>query len=186
MNLLQSVNKILPYLGQRTATDIDSPHPTVAKVRGLIDDARLELLNRSWWFSERTVNLLPNIDGLIARPNSVVAVYPIGNVDLLEFRGGYLFNLAQNTQVFSAAVPVVLRDDLVFEDLPSTAQSVVTWQAAVSAYLSIFEGGTVPQKLSNDASRAQAALEAEHLRKQNYNTYRLPAVSRLRALLGGS
>jgi hypothetical protein len=109
----------------------------------------------------------------------------VGNTDLIEVRDGKLFNLSQNTGVFSGGVEVVLRDDLTFENLPHTGAALVKWRAAVAVYVSAFEGGSVPSLLIGKAQSAEAQFLSEHLRKMNYSTQRLPAVSRLHNILGG-
>ena len=184
MNLLTAINSMLPYVGQRTVSTVTSNHPSVATAKGMLEDKRRELLNKAWWFNQRTVTLYPDVSNRIAKPIDTVAVYPI-SADLIEARGGFLFNLTQNTDQFTAPLQCTLRDDLAFDDLPATAQEVITWNAAVNMYLAKFEGGAVPTRLDRDSIYAQAALEAEHLRKQNYNSHNLPAVQRITRILRG-
>lgn len=187
MKLLDALNTALPYLNAPAATSVTSKHPTIGALLAAFDVARQEVLDLSLWFNTRTVYLYPDAStGVIFSPSRVRSLYPIDTEDIIEPRGDTLFNLTQNTTVFTDKVQFRVVDDLDFSDLPAAAAGVVLYKGAASVYVAKFGMDNTAQLLMKNQRDQEILLQREHLRKKQFNILNISAAQNIiTALRGG-
>ena len=187
MNLLTSINNILPFLGEDMVSSIDeSYNPTVSNVKARILHAAHGLLCKGWWFNTRTLTFTPDEDGHIQLPQEILTVdNAMHDGRCIDRRAGYLYDFTANTDVFLGPVVLKIREDMDFDDMPDVAQEAAMWAGGVMVYGADQGLDTTAQLLMQNMQAATAALNREHLRKQQYNTQRQGAASRLRRSIGG-
>lgn len=171
MTLLEAVNIVLRALSEHTVASTEIRHPSVTLALDKIDEAREALLNENWWFNNITVTLNREFDGRVQYPADTLAFVPDNY--LCVVRGGYLYNTQNNSYVFTEDVSGLITYDLQWADLPSAAQRVVAYNAALMAFDLEF-GGNPPASLLMNMQSAFAQLQAMHTRQRRYNARQRP------------
>ena len=169
MELLQAVNTILPYLGEHVITRIETTrHPTVDLIVAAVQRSRQELLAVGWWFNEHEVTLPVNTDGKIDTPTGALAIYGLDFNVATE--GTRLFNLAENTNLFTAPVRLRIVRDTAFEDLPLLAANTVLYSALLEVYVSDFGVDPTIQAIQAKYDGNRRMMSQENLRNRKYNS----------------
>lgn len=186
MKLLDAMNRGLPLLQTAPVSGLDSLHPMASRLKLQISFELEDLLSKGYWFNTQEYVLVPEYDGRLHVPNNSKAIYPLDSTALVEARGDYLFDLQNNTFVFSGQMRVRCIVALDFEVLPDYAANVVLWRATHKVYCARFDASdSTAQQLSAWRSEASALLDREHLRKRRYSTLNSgPAARFLHALRG--
>lgn len=183
MQLLTAVNRIMPILGERPVTSLDTKHPTLALLLPKLDTKLEDVSTVGWWFNSFNTTLYTDEAGEITIPLDTLAFIPLCTAAVV--RGGKLYNPATMSYVFDSAVPGELIQRVPFEQLPETAASYVWYSALVDAYVTDIGMEQNVQEWMRQAGLAQVRMEAEHLRHKKYSTYNNPRFQRVRAALRG-
>ena len=170
MNVLQAVNRILPYLSEGVTTTVHDSNPVTAAVVAALDTERTLVLQQGYWFNQRSQVLALSPGGKVAVPAFCLAGYCPDVSAIVEVRDGLLLNLTDNTDVFQQAVRYDYTEDLTFEQLPAAAAEVVLWGAALTVYIPDFEVDRTAQALQQYQARAQGTLTREHMRHTRMHT----------------
>src|SRR5262245_43562838 len=128
MTALEAVNEMLMSIGQAPVNTLEVTgikDVSIAKQR--LDSTTRRVLSRGFSFNTDTdYPLSPDIDGIIAIPSGALKVE---SMDINEYvtrrhpeKGLALYNKAERTFEFTAAVTVKIVWAFVFEDLPETAR----------------------------------------------------------------
>lgn len=184
MKLLDAVNTVLPYLGEHPVTDTDTAHPTVDLIIKAINRQREAVLAEGWWFNEGTLTLPLSTEGKVSTPTKILSIYGV-DCDV-EINGTELFNLAENSEFFTAPITVEIIKDISFEQLPLYAAHTVLYNAAVEVYTADFGVESSVQMLQSLAENARQKLMQENIRKRKYNSsaFRRPSgYSRFRSII---
>lgn len=168
MQELDAVNLILPKLGEHPVTRLDNRHPTVATILPEMENTRKRLLLRGWWFNEFERTLYPDNEGFIALGDIYLSVRCVNTLGIV--RGTRLFNAEDYTYVWDAAVDVIVREDLTFENLPETAAQAVLWSSAVTVFAQDLGVANELTLWREAAASANSDLLAEHLRHVKHST----------------
>lgn len=176
MTELDAVNIILPYLGEHTVSTLNSRSPTVSLIQAALKNSANTLLAEGFWFNKQTRKLYPDSSGIIYTPDSMLALYPTGNI-LFEPRGNKLWDITNSTWYFESEVEAVIIDNLIFEELPLYAQETCCYMAAIELYTKDFGVDSTVQLLQQKYQQAALLLRQENLRKQKY-VMRVPGKSK--------
>lgn len=182
MNLLDSVNNILPYLGENPVTGLDTRHPTVALIIDNIDQQIDLLLGRGWWFNERVVTLYPSSEGDMPSPKNTVAIYSLDGRNV-EMRNDKLYDLDVGSYYFTEAVNLKLIERLTFNELPEYAKQVVQARAAMAVYIKEFGVESAVEEIQKQETTALNLLMQEHLRKRQFNSLKNNRAARFMSAL---
>jgi hypothetical protein len=132
---LEAVNTMLSCIGEAPVNSLDGPRSSDTAIAvNILDEVNREIQSRGWWFNMQSgLSLAKDGTGKVAVPASYVHVdHPDYNY---VKRGGYLYNLDDNTDVFTSNVEnltaVILLD---FTQLPEAARRYVTMRASRSFF----------------------------------------------------
>lgn len=169
MKLLEATNSCLTALGEARVTSTETRHPTVDLVLSTITLKQRELLERGWWFNTADVTMYPSITGNMEYPDNALSIIGWDGRTLIA-RDGMLFDMDNNTTVFTSAQKLHITYDLDFTNLPECA-AIVTWtRTAQEIYSGDYGVDNVVQRLMQQEANAYATMEMLHLRNRRYNT----------------
>ena len=171
MTLLEAVNIVLRALSEHTVASTEIRHPSVTLALDKINEARETLLNEDWWFNKLGVTLNREFDGRVQYPAEALAFVPDNYMCIV--RGGYLYNTQNNSFIFTEDVTGVITYDLDWGDLPSAAQQLIAYNAALMAFDLEF-GGNHPASILLGMQTAMSQLQAMHTRQRRYNARQRP------------
>jgi hypothetical protein len=178
MNLLDAVNYALPYMGEATVTSVDVRHPTVALIVRAINDHSRSLQAGTWWFNDKLVKLYPDADKLIATPANLITIVAVENKYLVENRNNRLYDLTNDTYMFTEMIECRLKEELPFEELPHWAAEVIKQRATRQVYVQDYGIESTIKELAAKETEATNQLMHEHLRKRKFSTTKSRRVGR--------
>lgn len=185
MTLLDGINTCLSTLGEARVTSITVRHPTVDLIRSTLDMKKTELLERGWWFNTAQAKMYPSDTGEME--------YPVGALSVLGYNGemyvprdGMLFDLDNNTRLFTEPKSMQITYDVEFEDLPECAANVVMQRANRAVYSGdLGMDNTVANMQQNELANF-ATLETMHMRNRRHSTRQRRPWQRMRNALKGN
>lgn len=134
MNKLDAVNAVLRRLGLTPVSSLDTGgNSTQAQAERYLDDADTSCQARGWHFNTRRgVTLTRNGSGKIAVPASTYRIDTDGDCKNLDVSvvGGFLYDLENNTDVWTRDLVVTYVARASFTDLPQTFADYVISEAA--------------------------------------------------------
>lgn len=162
---LYAVNMILPALGEKPVTALNSRNPTVQIALNALDTSRRELLGRGWYFNRFERKLYPDQHGVFMLPDGCIGWYEkTGNKSVQ--RGGKLFNPDTLSDKFPGVKSITgtLRMDVPFEEMPQAFQYFTVYKARDKAYKDDLGMDEVVQAWGRDMAVAEAQMMAEEVR----------------------
>lgn len=134
MNKLDAVNAVLRRIGLTPVSALDTSGLSVqAQAERYLDDADLACQARGWHFNTRSnVTLTRNASNKISVPESTYRIDTMGTDGDKDVTvvGGYLFDLENNTDVWSQDLVVTYVSKAAFTDLPQTFADYIISEAA--------------------------------------------------------
>lgn len=174
---LSVVNDMLGLLGEAPVNDLDSFHPMVPRALQTLRTTSGNLQGNRWWFNTEVIELVPQADtGHIMLPVDTLSVDPITKLPRTTQRGSRLYNLDDNSFVFTTNVTCELRRDIPFDDLPNTARAAIAAQAQLAFQNPIDGDAGKTRNLQTTFRDALMQLNAEHTRNVKANMLRRPGV----------
>jgi len=173
---LDVVNEMLSTLGEAPLNALDDEHPLVPAARRIVRIASYRLQAEAWWFNQETITLNndPNT-GEVLLPSDAIRVDPSDRNWNLVQRGRRYYDPSNATYNIGEPVPSVLVRNVPFDDLPPTAQHVVSLTAQVE-FNKAYDGDEVKLSMLGAAlNLARATLHAEHIRNVDANLIEAPA-----------
>lgn len=156
---LEAVNRLLDAIGEDSVNSLESGLADAEKAERKIDEVSKELQAKGWDCNTSYGLVLSlNSEGKIALPDNTLKVDTAGYDERLHVgtRGGFLFDLDNNTLVFTKAIEVDLVQFLEFEDLPYELQNYIVCRAG-----RIFQEGAMGStSLDGFTSRREKEAEA--------------------------
>ena len=134
MNKIDAVNAVLRRIGLTPVSALDTGGLSVqAQAERYLDDADLACQARGWHFNTRSnVTLTRNASSKISVPESTYRIDTMGSDGDKDVTvvGGYLFDLENNTDVWSQDLVVTYVSKAAFTDLPQTFADYIISEAA--------------------------------------------------------
>lgn len=169
MQLLKAVNAILPKLGERPVTSLESRNPTLGVILPQIDMEIDRVLMAGWWFNTYfNVDLFPNSEGQIDVPEDTLSFVTNATSTPAAQRGELFYNPDTRSYTFPGKITGTLRQRMTFEELPETAAQYVLYSALVTIYTTDIGLEQIVQQWMAYAHSGLAAMEQEHLRQRKY------------------
>ena len=162
MEKLDAVNNILLSMGQRTVTDIVTPHPLKDAIVAQLEYHRKLLLRKGQYFNVRNITLYPNPSKQIVQPNSVLALWNPRDVDFIN---KLLTDTATGSTLFSGSVAVAAYVDLEFNALPEVASEMLVAVVLCEMYLAEYGDDNTYRQHMLRREEAKAALRREEIRR---------------------
>lgn len=132
---LVAVNLMLSSIGEAPISDLTTQNTAdVALARSILDRTNVSVQSKGWHFNtEYEYNLTPDVSGNLNLPANCVRVdtdpSETQTYDVTQ-RGLRLYDRANHTYVFTAAIKVEMIVLLDFNDLPEAAKQYITIKAA--------------------------------------------------------
>ncbi|MCH2199749.1 MAG: hypothetical protein MK081_13300 [Flavobacteriales bacterium] len=131
---LDAVNIILENDGEAPVNTLDdSGFSESGKAQRVLREVSRTVQSRGWAFNtDRDRKFLPTITDEIVLPTNTLKIKPTYLSEELRLveRGRKLYDVQNNTAVFTSPVYLDIVQMLAFEDLPSTARDYITIRAA--------------------------------------------------------
>lgn len=173
MSRLDAVNIAIATAGRPPVSSLDGALPaSVSSASVLIDAAVRELQIRNWYFNTlENRSLVQDVNGRFPVAPNVVEC-DIESSRNVTLRGGFLYDLDKDTDVFDASSgPLTARivSMFAFEDLPEAAKIFVARKAARRYAQLYVRDQKVVQTAAFDESTAFTDLSAMDLRQADLN-----------------
>ena len=187
MDYRSSINKLLKGIGVRRVTDINVEQPDVVDAKDELDEARVTLLTRGWWFNRvRNVTMTRDALGRIKVPTNVLSIQLSDKSQLRDYpelaiQDEYLYNLYDDTRVFTQDMTFDVLRDIPWDSMPPTAQQYAMYNA-LAQYIDAKLEDTARTNTAKDSAMEQLTLlNAEEINSLDLNMFNNPAAARLRS-----
>jgi hypothetical protein len=167
--MLEAINAALSALGEARVTSATTVHPTVDIITTTLAVKRREFLERGWWFNTADVKMYPDSLGRLPYPNNALTVLGFRGETFIP-RDGYLFDMDNNTNVFTEAKEIRVTYDVDFEDLPECVANVVSLRTTQEVYAGDLGVDSALQRLALLEQQALGNCEVLNMRNRRYNS----------------
>ena len=182
---LSAVNIILSNIGMSPVTALSSINPMVATAETILDEVNVSVQSEGWVFNtERDYPFEINTAGKIAVPDNILALDIDGTsqYDLVQ-RGGFLYDKAGHTDVFTEGFELDVLWCFDFDDLPEAVKQYITVRAA-----NLFAGRAVGSQEAvrfgqQEEAAARAAVIEFETQQGDYNMLQSESGRNLRTYL---
>jgi hypothetical protein len=186
---LSAVNSIL-------ASASEAPVSSLAGNAGLqvtnailmLDEASRDVQSMGWYFNRRTITYSLDTSGNIPLPTNVVSIDASVTNSNYSIRGNKLYDLANNTDIFTGSVELCIVELLEWEDLPQAARQYIGVKAARRYVEKTIGNADLSRFTRQDEAEALYNLKRSDMRQQDYSVfhpsdrlrYRRSAIDRIR------
>lgn len=173
---LEAVNGVLRELGEQPLTTLDSSYPTADLAQVSLNTARLELLQRGWWFNTITgFKITPDGEGKAKVPDNALEFIP--DDPSILWSGTYLMK-GNGDSYFSPdrSISGTLKFSQPLQALPYAAQELIVLMAASKVYTSDFGPDSKYQEIMLRSRDLFNVLSAQHIRAKRPSMRNRPAV----------
>ncbi|BEQ12898.1 putative putative tubular protein A [Pseudomonas phage Ep4] len=184
MLLLEAVNTCLSALGEARVTSTEVRHPTVDLIKNTVEMKKRSLLERGLWFNDSEVTMYPGTDGTLEYPEDALSVLGYGG-EILIPRKGLLFDVDNNTGVFTEPKKLHVVYNVDFADLPECVANVVMYRSMREVYAGDLGVDAAVQNMQQNELAAMAQVEMLHLRNKRFSSRSRKGWVRLQNALRG-
>lgn len=171
MTELEGINQILESVGESPLDALGSGHPLEASAQRILEQTSRRIQSRGWWFNTGKITLEPAIDGRISIPAAYIQIDPTYHLDRMVHRGGFLYDLENQTDIIGRSVEVEYRELVAFVSLPETAAAYIAAMAALRFAKAYDADGPKIELLSGEAAQAMIPLQADQIRNADINMF---------------
>ncbi|CAB4165330.1 tail tubular protein A [uncultured Caudovirales phage] len=178
---LDAVNLMLFAIGESPINSIeDTGLVEAVTARATLYNVSRQLQQQGWkWNTLKAYTLSPTypLPGTIPLPSNTLRVdttrqYGLANIYDYVDEGGQLFDVANNTNLFSADVKVDIVLLKAFDKLPSAARDLIASRAARMFQQAIIGSAQLSQFEGIDENQCLRTLQATETRNANANVFR--------------
>lgn len=180
MREIDAVNVTIEALGESRVVDLNSSSPTAGLARAALSRTRKGAIATGWWFNTifRDATPVPPANQ-IKVPWPQLSIYDTCTNEKYGERDGVLYNLVDQTKVFTDTVHLKVTLDIEFEDLPEHCAMWVAYATAAEVYLNDLGADGNYRQLLAKAAEYESLNYREHLRNQKYSTARTRTAGRI-------
>lgn len=183
---LDAINICLRAVGESPVTSTDSKNPYVIAAKNIIDDKNKDIQSQGWYYNtQRSLRLPVDINGFIYVPLNTLAINTSDEAGAIAIRGDKLFDLYNNTNIFSAPMVLDLVESVEFRDIPYVAAKYIAYSSAEEMQSSYEVDQLKVQILSQKVQLAGIEMKKVERRNRNSNSLNAPQSSVLGSLTGG-
>lgn len=171
-SILEAVNHVLEAGGEAPVNNLGSDSSSsVAVVLRQLKAERLKLLSRGTTFNTTYPYLTPDIDGKIRIGDEILSVDGWQEDQLRSFtvRNGYLYDMDNQTDIFTQQVHLKLLSDVDFDDLRTQTQYQLMAAVAKAFQRRYQQDQIIDAHLIEDEREAEVAATEEEIRGANIN-----------------
>lgn len=178
MREIDAVNVTLEALGESRIVDLNTSNPSAGLARSALERKRAAALSTGWWFNTIHRTVQPGAGGQIKVPWAQLALYGTDGHKYGE-RDGVLYDLIEQTKVFTQQVELRVIIDIAFADLPEYMAQWLAYETAAEVYMNDLGADSNYQGLFSESQRLYSLVYREHLRNMRYSTGRTRASARI-------
>ena len=172
---------MLALLGESPVNVLEDDGALVSSGIRMLRVASLREQSKSWWFNKEQMLLTPDASsGYIYAPEDGIRIDPIDAGLNYVLRGRRLYNVnapGQDPYKFAAPVTCWLIRMLPFEDLPASAQLLVSYAAQIDFQKAYDADPQKFQQVVIEYKQALMTINAEHTRNLRVNILDRPSVA---------
>lgn len=167
---LDVVNDCLSTLGELPVNELDDEHVLIAAARRCFKQVALREQSKQWWFNTELAALTVDADSHIFTPADAIRCDPLDRGYPYVQRGRRLYDPYLATyKIQHPEVKCLLVRNVVFEDLPPSAQIVISLATQLK-FTAAYDADRVKYgQLVTEYQEAYANMNAEHIRNSSAN-----------------
>lgn len=170
--LLDAVNDIISSVGESPLENLDNSHPLEQSALAVLNRISKRVQSKGYWFNTASDIELPlDVGNKIPVAANFISVETVDRDSGIVVRGGFLYSLTDDTDVFTDPVRCNVRVLIDFEDLPETAAQYIQAEAVLQFFKNYDGDGTKIQALAADVQVTRIAFSADHVRNSDVNLY---------------
>lgn len=179
MRELDAVNVTLEALGESRIVDLNTSNPSAGLARSALERKRTAALATGWWFNTVYKTATPATSGMINVPWAQLALYGLDGTKYGE-RDGVLYDLVEQTKIFTESVSLKVIIDIEFQDLPEYMAQWLAYSTAAEVYMNDLGSDSNYQGLEQRAAELYSLFYREHLRNMQYSSAKTRTAARIR------
>lgn len=169
---LEAVNEVLAGIGEAPVSSLSGGFVTASMASAKVDAISREMQELGWNFNtEENYSLVPDTDGFIQLPATVLRVDPVDTRVPVVQRGRKLYNKLKHSFTFTGPVVVTMVVSLDFEDLPEAARSYVKFRAKRLTQNDLLGDPTLHQVQTPEEKAAWARLLQSDSESADHNIF---------------
>ncbi len=172
---LEAVNTILSIMGESPVNSLSVEGDLyVERAQSALKEMSREVQSKGWYFNrDYEYSLAKDVDGKISIPLNALEVTPDGDnyEDPFVSRGDFLYDIEDQTYVFTAAVSCTIVWFLDWTNLPQAARRYITIRAARAAQERLVGSENVHKFTMDDEKMALNELMRNELRAVRANVF---------------
>jgi hypothetical protein len=186
---LTAVNDILRRVGKPPVSALDTNgSSTHAHIERFLSDASRDVQKRGWqWNTKYNVEAAPstnlgqiNVSDLETTDVFNIDTYGADTNKNVTRQGQFLFDLDNNTNVFTSAVKVQYSYEVTFPNVPDAFQDWIIAKAAVEFSYSFDPDQARVQRLQNEVQNAEVHAKRAEMRAADVQVLDTPALVQVR------
>ena len=177
MTKIDAINRMLRYIGELpipndiTVDELPEGHEAV-QARVILDETIREEQEEGWWFNKFTITYPPSASGYITIPSNVTSLKATSATANYVKNGNDLYDVTQQTKIFTDPVELDVRLEIEFADLPDVFRTYVVLQAAKQLHTYLNGDDTTQRELETKLAMQRVKVDKEHLRQSKFNLIR--------------
>lgn len=187
---LRIVNSMLAVVGEAKQASLETLHPSVIQMQGILDNENFDMQARGWWFNRETnVTLVKDLNGRVTVPTTALS-FQIADTILRGLsakekaryvrRGQYVYDTIEHTNVINTDIVCDLVYQLELDDIPPVAQTYLGALGREKANLSDDGDMSKQQVLKEERMTAWGNLYAKELSTLAVNALQSPQAQALK------
>lgn len=171
MSKLDAVNICLSSMGEPSINSLDGVAVDAQMASDLIDETSMTVQSIGFHWNREVHTISPNVSGNILIPANTARVDTVDgskSTDVIQ-RGLRLYDIPNNSYVFTDALTVELYVILPFDELPLAAKQYITIRAARILQQRLLGNETLYKFNAQDEKSAYAVLIQDDMESADYN-----------------
>ncbi len=175
---LEAVNIVLSSIGADPVNTLDEDADVdVANAVRMLKYTSRNIQRKGWDFNKGEYTFTPDTWTQKIRWDDTIISFEPSDGGQYSKRGGYLYDMVNQTDRFEKAVTGTVTVALDFDDLPDTFKNYIAIKAAVDYQMQYLADGSVSQDLQMQLMDAHADVVEYDLRMGDYNMLQLTSIA---------
>ena len=172
MTQIDAINRMLRYIGELpipstvAIDDLPEGHEAV-QASTILQETLREEQEEKWWFNSFTETLIPQTSGYITLPYNLINFD--SNQGKYRSEGGDLYDVINQTKIFTDPVELDVLLNIEFDDLPDVFRTYVVLQAAKHLHTYLNADETTQKELIQKIQVQRIKVERENLKQSKFN-----------------
>lgn len=174
---LEAINIILSAIGSDPVNTLDEESDIdVSNASQLLDKVSRNIQRQGWDFNRGSYTMYPNVDDHRIRWDNSIIKFTSSNGTYAK-RGGYLYDMDNQTFEFKDKIELEVTVALDFDDLPDCFRNYIAAQAAIEFQQKYLGDEAVSRILQYNLQEAKADIVQYDLDMGDYNMLQLTNIA---------